>query len=288
MAALARAMLGVDGARGPRSPSRPQSLASCSLSHRRGRHARRRMHLQRHSRPQARHRRRAHAQSPVAVGASDDPRGGGVPRRAGAGRPRGAPLLQQVLDLAWPRLAWRRRNLSADEARDLVAAGRARPRILLGGADGLERNFREPRSPADPALRVSLHLDDWLRHDLCAPGRARRRDCRHPLDRAIVRLARQARDRRFLCRVRGAGSRRDRSRRRGRHRAHRLACLLRASRLAGVPSRRRGRADRAETLSLQSRRGTHSIRGDRAARLAPGGARRVRRLCRRRPSGSRR
>ena len=42
---------------------------------------------------------------------------------------------------------------------------------------------------AAPALRLGLLLDDRLRHDLRAAGRARRRDRRHPLDRAPVRRA---------------------------------------------------------------------------------------------------
>ena len=127
---------------------------------------------------------------PLAGGPGHDRRGGGVPRRSGAGRPRGAPLLQPVLDRARDRLARRRCGLPADEAGDLVAAGGARPRLLVGSADGLERDIREPRAGPDPALPLRLRLDDRLRHDLRAAGRARRRHRRHPLDRAPVRSAR--------------------------------------------------------------------------------------------------
>ena len=49
-----------------------------------------------------------------------------------------------------------RRRLSPDEAGHLVAAGGARPRLLLGGADGLERDLRQPRAGPGPALRVGL------------------------------------------------------------------------------------------------------------------------------------
>ncbi len=151
-------MLAGDGACRSRSPSMPQPLASRPLSGRRDRHARRRLHLQRHSRPQARRSGRAHPQSPVAVGAGHDSRGGGAPCRSGAGRPRGASVLQPILGLARNRLAWRRRRLPADEARDLMAASRARPRLLVGRADGLERDFREfsrlrPSCSTRPRLR---------------------------------------------------------------------------------------------------------------------------------------
>ena len=139
-------MLAGDGARRPCAPSRAEPLASRAVPRRRDRHARRGLHLQRHSRPQARRRGRAHPQSPAAVGPGDDRRGGGVPRRSGAGRPRGAAQLQPLLDLARDRFARRRRGLPADEARDFVAAGGARPRLLLGRADGLERDLRQPRA----------------------------------------------------------------------------------------------------------------------------------------------
>ena len=54
-------------------------------------------------------------------------------------------MLQLVLDLARDRFARRGRDLSLDEARDVLAAGGARPRLLLGRPDGLERDVREPR-----------------------------------------------------------------------------------------------------------------------------------------------
>ena len=283
-------MLAGDGACRSRSPSRPQPLASRSLSDRRDRHARRRLHLQRHSRPQARRSGRAHPQSPVAVGAGNDSRRGGAPCRSGAGRPRGASVLQPILDLARNRLAWRRRRLPADEARDLMAASRARPRLLVGGADGLERDFRESRACAHPAVRVRVYVDDRLRHDLCAPGRARRRDCRHPLDRPPVRLARHARRRGVLCRDRGAGAGGDRSRGRGRNRADRLGRLCSASRLAGArKSRARTRRRRSDSFAPTATPGSFYSPASRCrGGWGRSARRRFRRSCRRRPSGSRR
>ena len=150
-------------------------------------------------------RRRAHAQSPVAVGAGDDPR---RRRRFSSLRRWSASRCFLCFNRfsIWLGVA----SLGivaiypADEARHFLAAGGARPRLLMGRADGLERDLREPGAGADPALRVRLRLDDRLRHDLCVAGRARRRDCRHPLDRPPVRLARPARRRRVLCRDRCA------------------------------------------------------------------------------------
>ena len=49
-------------------PSRAEPLASAAVSRRRGRDARRRLHLQRHSRPRTRRRRRAHPGAPAALG----------------------------------------------------------------------------------------------------------------------------------------------------------------------------------------------------------------------------
>ncbi len=144
-----------------------------------------------------------------------------------------------------------------------------------GALMGWSATFAKSRARSDPALRIRFHVDDRLRHDLCAAGRARRRDRRHPLDRSPVRLARQARRRRILCRDRSACLRGDRSRGRRLYRADRLAGVCRASRLADVASRGRGPGDGAEALSLQPRRRTDSICRCRAAGVAgvaaPGG-----------------
>ena len=94
-----------------------------------------------------------------------------------------------------------------------------------GALMGWSATFASLAVAADPALRVRLRVDDRLRHDLCAAGRARRRHRRHPLDRTTVRLARQARRRAFLCSDRSARAGGDRSRGRGRDRADRLARL---------------------------------------------------------------
>ena len=66
------------------------------------------------------------------------------------------------------RLARDRRGLSADEAGHVLAAGGARPRLLLGRADGLGATFGSLALRPRPALRVRVLLDDRLRHDLRA------------------------------------------------------------------------------------------------------------------------
>ena len=58
---------------------------------------------------------------------------------AGAGRARGAAAVQPLRDLHRHRLAADRRDLSVHEAHHLVAADRARARLLLGRADGICR-----------------------------------------------------------------------------------------------------------------------------------------------------
>ena len=67
-------------------------------------------------------------------------------RGAGAGRARGAAAVQPLHHPGRHRFARRGRDLSVHEADHLLAADRARPRLLLGRADGLGRGLRPARS----------------------------------------------------------------------------------------------------------------------------------------------
>ena len=134
-----------------------------------------------------------------------------------------------------------------------------------GALMGWSATFASLAAAADPALPLGLRMDDRLRHDLRAAGRARRRHRRHPLDRPTVRaIARSSasassmpRARRWLCG--------DRTRRRRRDRAHRLARLLRPSRLAGQPDRRRRpRRRRSGSFAPTATRGSSCSRGSRS------------------------
>ena len=69
-----------------------------------------------------------------------------LPGAAGAGRAGRAAAVQQFRDPARHRLAGGRRHLSVHEAIHQLAATRARPRLLLGRADGLGGRVRRPRS----------------------------------------------------------------------------------------------------------------------------------------------
>ena len=64
---------------------------------------------------------------------------------AGAGRACGAAAVQPLRDHDRHRLAGHRRGLSLHEAHHLVAAGRARARLLLGRADGICGHARADR-----------------------------------------------------------------------------------------------------------------------------------------------
>ena len=75
-----------------------------------------------------------------------------------------------------------------------------------GALMGWSATFASLALARGPALLLRLRVDDRLRHDLCAAGRARRRHRRHPLDRPPVRRPRAARRRPLLCRERGAGA----------------------------------------------------------------------------------
>ena len=155
---------------------------------------------------------------------------------AGAGRARGAAAVQSLHDLCRHRLARHRRDLSLHEADHLLAADRARPRLLLGRADGMAGDVRAARSSRVPALCRRDCLGDRLRHDLRPSGSRGRRADRHQVDRAAVRRAHQA-DARGVLR---AGGRADRAGwmergRRGRVRARARARLRRIS-----PGRSRG------------------------------------------------
>ena len=95
--------------------------------------------------------------------------------------------------LARDRLAGRRRGLSVHEADHLLAADRARPRLLLGRADGMAGAC----SAGSTCLPLVLYagaicLGDRLRHHLRPPGSRGRCADRLEVDRAPVRRAHQA------------------------------------------------------------------------------------------------
>ena len=125
----------------------PIAARDRAVLHRRLRHARRGLHLERHHRPRSRR-----------AGSSGRGRG-----RFPAGQVsvtqalaflvlqaliglRGAAAVQPLRDRDRHRLAGHRRGLSLHEAHHLVAAGRARPRLLLGRADGICGHARADRS----------------------------------------------------------------------------------------------------------------------------------------------
>ena len=140
--AAADAVLVVGGARRDRRRQQRRSLARRAVLRRRLRHARRGLHLERHRRPRPRCAGRAHALAADPVGTGERRRRRGVPRAAGAGRARGAAPVQSLHGLCRLRLARRGRGLSVHEADHLLAADRARPRLLLGRADGLAGDLR--------------------------------------------------------------------------------------------------------------------------------------------------
>ena len=166
-----------------------RSLARDPVLHRRLRHARRRLHLERHRRPRSRRPRRAHAIATDPVGPGDGHGGCRLSRAPGPGRARGAPPVQPLHGPCRARLARRGRGLSVHEADHLLAADRARPRLLLGRADGLAGDVRPARSAGIAALCRLDFLGDRLRHHLCPSGPRGRCADRHQVDRAAVRCS---------------------------------------------------------------------------------------------------
>src|SRR5260370_7617705 len=83
--AIADAVLVVGGT-GRRRHRRPQPIAPhpCAVLHRRIRHARRRLHLERHHRSRSRCAGRTDAVAADSGGAGERAAGGGLPRRSGA------------------------------------------------------------------------------------------------------------------------------------------------------------------------------------------------------------
>ena len=148
----------------------PIAAGPCAVLHRRLRHARRRLHLERHHRPRS---RREGGTDAVAT----DPRrpgerqaGAGLARDSGADRAVGAAAIQPLRDHDRDRLAGHRRGLSVHEADYLLAADRARPRLLLGRADGICGDAGPDRCDGAVALCRFDRLGDRLRHHLCPPG----------------------------------------------------------------------------------------------------------------------
>ena len=112
-------------------------LVVIAVLHRRVCHARRRLHLERHYRPRSRCPGRTDAVAADPGGTGERAAGGGLPGRPGADRIGGAAAVQPLRGHDRHRLADHRRGLSVHEADYLVAADRARPRLLLGRADGI-------------------------------------------------------------------------------------------------------------------------------------------------------
>ena len=81
---------------------------------------------------------------------------GGVHGRAVLHRPRGAAPIQPLRHRPRHRLAGHRRALSVHEAHHLLAADRARPRLLLGRADGLGGRFRRLDAPRSCSISPRL------------------------------------------------------------------------------------------------------------------------------------
>ena len=151
------AALAASAMRGPaiRCLAAAGTLAPAAVPGRRHRHARRRLHLQRHRRRGHRRAGRAHALAAAAVGPG---------RRAGRRWSSWSlqALVGLVVLLQFNRFAILlgivsladRRHLSVHEARHRLAATRARPCLFLGRADGLGGGVRQSR-PAAHACSMS-------------------------------------------------------------------------------------------------------------------------------------
>ncbi len=124
---------------------------------RRLRHAGRRLHLERHHRPRSRREGRADTLAADSRRPGERHAGAGLPDRAGPDRACRAAAIQPLRGLDRHRLAFDRGDLSLHEAHHLVAADRARPRLLLGRADGICRDLRPARCDGDRSLcRIDL------------------------------------------------------------------------------------------------------------------------------------
>ena len=204
---------------------------------------------------------------PLPSGRVDGEGGGGVPGRAGAGRPRGAALLQPLHHRRRPRLAGRRRGLSADEARDLVAAGGARPRLLLGRAGRLDGDVRRASpgrrwrsTPRRCAGRSATTRSTRSRTRATTPSSAsaRPRGCSARSARAAVAAFYAATAALAQAAILGAGGGAARARSAG-------SPSPRISRWQVVAHRRREPGDGAEAVPLQPRRGADAVRRARGA-----------------------
>ena len=135
------------------------SGASGALHRRRVRDAGRRLHPQRHLRPQLRRTRGAH---PPASAAFRRHRGEGGRRLYGGavGRgPRHSAAVQPVRDLAWSGLAAVGGPLPLDEAHHVLAAGLPRPHLQLRCAAGLGCGRGRHRLAGGAALCRRHRLD---------------------------------------------------------------------------------------------------------------------------------
>ena len=128
-----------------------------ALLYRRIRHARRRLHLERHRRPRSRRQRRAHTFAAHSVRSGQRQASFRLPAAAGVGRFRRADLLQPLHDRAWHRLACHRRGLPVHETHHILAANRAGTGVFLGRADGLGRRLR-PRSASRRCCSMPARL----------------------------------------------------------------------------------------------------------------------------------
>ena len=239
-----------------------------AVSRRRDRDARSGLHLQRHPRPQTRRRGRAHPRAAAALG----------PRE----RARAPPYFwccnrwsgwRCCFVSTASRSALGFASLIIVAVYPLMKRVTSWPQAVLGLAFswgalmGWAGAYRRARLAGARALRLGLLLDGRLRHDLRAAGRARRRDRRHPVDRAPVRRPCAVRRRALLCSDRRPRASRADRRRRGLDRAIGLVRLLPASGLAGLGDRRGQPGDGAAPLPLEPRRRADPVRGARAERL---------------------
>ena len=226
----------------------------------------RRLHLQRHSRPQARRRRRAHPQPAAALGPGQRRGGGGFHGRAVLRRASPCSCsfnpFSIVLGIA---------SLAIVAVYPLMKRVTSWPQAVLGLAFSWGALMGWAGTFGSLALAPVLLYFSAFCWTIGYDTIYAMQDAR---DDAIVGIRSTARlfaghtrlgVAHLLRRGGGALAGGDPARRRRAARAGRLARLRRPPRLAAFPGRRRGRRDGAEAVPLQPRRGPAPVRGDRGA-----------------------